>query len=91
MVQWMPEKVCNMPKTTHAIEKMGYEQALAELDEIVAALEGGETPLENAIKLYERGQALARHCAELLDQAELRLQVLTGNSSPPHSIEGDIS
>ncbi len=78
-----------MPKTTHAIEKMSYEQALAELEEIVAALEGGETSLENAIKLYERGQALGRHCADLLNQAELRLQELSVTSAALSTVEDE--
>jgi exodeoxyribonuclease VII small subunit len=54
----------------------GYEKAYAELQEIVAKLESGETPLEEALALYERGQALAKICAGLLDKAELRIREL---------------
>jgi exodeoxyribonuclease VII small subunit len=41
-------------------------------------LESDEHPLEEALSLFERGQALANHCADLLDKAELKVQVLTG-------------
>lgn len=59
------------------LESLTYENALAELQTIVATLESGEHPLEEAMALYERGQQLARHCAALLDQAELRVQHLS--------------
>jgi exodeoxyribonuclease VII small subunit len=53
-----------------------YEQAFAELQEIVGKLEEGRVPLEDAMALYERGQALAKQCTGLLDQAELRIREL---------------
>ena len=53
-----------------------YEQAYAELQEIVSKLESGEIPLEEALALYERGQALSKICARLLDKAELRIREL---------------
>lgn len=57
-------------------EKLSYEQAFAELEGIVNQLEGEQPPLEDAIKLYERGQALSKRCADLLENAELKLQQL---------------
>lgn len=62
------------------IDKMTYEEAYAELDSIVAALESGEQSLEEALSLFERGQGLTKHCAELLDKAELKIRSLTGKS-----------
>jgi len=62
------------------VEKLSYEQALAELETIVASLEANKLALENAMSLYERGQALTRHCIELLDKAELRVKKLSGDS-----------
>lgn len=53
-----------------------YEQAFAELQEIVTRLETGDLDLEESMSLFERGQALADRCTQLLDQAELRLRQL---------------
>jgi exodeoxyribonuclease VII small subunit len=63
--------------TDISIENMTYEQALAILEETVAALESGEHPLEKALFLFERGQALVKHCANLLDQAQLKVKILS--------------
>jgi exodeoxyribonuclease VII small subunit len=64
--------------TNANLEGISYEQALGELERIVAALESEERPLEEALALYERGQVLARYCADLLDNAELKVQQLSG-------------
>ncbi len=58
------------------ISDLSYEQAFAELQEVIASLESGDKPLEETLALYERGQALHLHCARLLDEAELRVQQL---------------
>jgi len=63
---------------TKPIKGLTYEAAFAELETIVAALESGEKPLEESMQLFERGQQLIKHCAELLDKAQLRVQTLTG-------------
>lgn len=63
----------NMP-----VESLRYEQALQQLEDIVTALETGEHSLDTALSLFERGQALALHCGNLLDQAELRVRQITG-------------
>ncbi len=60
------------------LDELTYEQAFSELEEIVAALETDEHSLDEALALYERGQALARYCAGLLDQAELKVKQLSG-------------
>jgi exodeoxyribonuclease VII small subunit len=60
------------------VEELTYEQALGELEAVVASLENDERPLEEALRLYERGQALARYCAEMLDKAELKIQQISG-------------
>lgn len=61
-----------------AVDELSYEQALAELENIVAALEADDRSLENTLALFERGQELAHHCAGLLDQAELKVQQISG-------------
>lgn len=62
------------------VEKLSYEQALDELETIVASLEANKLPLEESMALFERGQALTRHCVELLDKAELRIKQLSGDT-----------
>jgi exodeoxyribonuclease VII small subunit len=59
------------------ISEMSYEQAFEALQEVIGSLETGEKPLEEAMALFERGQALYQRCNQLLDEAELRLQQLT--------------
>lgn len=61
------------------LDKMNYEQAFAELEAIVATLEAGEDSLDASLALYERGQALAKHCSALLDRAELTVRQLSGD------------
>ncbi|HEX9617318.1 MAG TPA: exodeoxyribonuclease VII small subunit [Anaerolineales bacterium] len=60
------------------LDQLSYEEAFAELEAIVTALESDERPLEESLALFERGQALARHCTEMLDRAELKVQQLSG-------------
>ena len=54
-----------------------FERALAELETIVDQLEKGQVPLEESIKLYERGEALKKHCEALLKSAESRIEKIT--------------
>ncbi len=61
------------------IDELSYEQAFAELEKIVSELEGEVGNLDQALQLFERGQALAKHCAALLEKAELKVQELTDN------------
>jgi exodeoxyribonuclease VII small subunit len=71
-----------MPKTSSkkekVVEELTYEEALAELEEIVETLEGEQGKLEDAIRLFERGQALAARCGVLLDAAELKVKQVVG-------------
>ncbi len=65
-----------MAKET-SLKDLSYEKAFEEMTAIVAGLEENNQPLDESVKLFERGQALAKHCAELLDKAELKVQKLT--------------
>lgn len=53
-----------------------FEEAFAQLEEIVQQLEEGDLSLQESLALYERGMALTRHCQDLLDRAELRVTQL---------------
>ncbi len=57
-------------------DQPSFEDALSELEEIVARLESGELTLEESLSLFERGQRLAALCHATLDKAELRLEEL---------------
>ena len=73
-----------MAKTeTKPIDKLTYEQAYAELEAVVNALESGEQSLDEALALFERGQGLSKHCADLLDKAELKVRKLSGENLEP--------
>ena len=61
------------------IEEMTYEQAFRELEAVVTALETEKQSLDEAMQLFERGQALSRRCMDLLDKAELKVRLLSGN------------
>jgi exodeoxyribonuclease VII small subunit len=58
-----------------------FETQYERLQEVVAKLEAGELPLEELLQLYEQGVSLAAACQQMLDQAELRLQMLQDDSS----------
>ncbi|MCS7009962.1 MAG: exodeoxyribonuclease VII small subunit [Anaerolineales bacterium] len=62
------------------IETLSYEEAFAELESIITALESGQLTLEQTTILFERGQVLVRHCAALLEQAELKIRRLNGEN-----------
>jgi len=60
-------------------EDLSFEEAYAQLEAAVTALQDGQMPLERALQYYEEGMKLAQHCHELLQKAELRVQQLSVN------------
>ena len=66
------------------ISAMTFEQALSELEQIVARLESGQAPLEDSIRMYERGAALKAHCEARLEAARLRVEkIVMGAGGTP--------
>jgi exodeoxyribonuclease VII small subunit len=59
------------------IAALPFERALEELEAIVRRLERGDVPLEDSIAIYERGEALKKHCEMLLKRAEARIEKIT--------------
>jgi exodeoxyribonuclease VII small subunit len=59
---------------TKPARKLKFEDALAQLDAIVEAMEAGEIGVEESIAKYEEAMALAAHCRKILEEAELRIQ-----------------
>ena len=62
-------------------EQPTFEQAQQELEQIVQRLETGEAPLDEALRLWERGEELYRFCKERLDTAEGKIEELAGRAS----------
>ena len=61
------------------IAALSFEEALAELEKIVQRLEAGDVPLEDSIRIYERGAALKAHCESKLKAAQLKVeQIVVG-------------
>lgn len=70
-----------MAKTDKTPLELTYEQAFSELESIVEAMENQQQPLEETMKLFERGQVLSQYCTALLDNAELRIKELNTSKS----------
>jgi exodeoxyribonuclease VII small subunit len=66
------------------VSTLSFEAALEQLEQIVAKLESGKAPLAESIAIYERGEALKRHCETLLKAAESRIEkiVLSRDGQP---------
>ncbi|PHP53612.1 exodeoxyribonuclease VII small subunit [Actinomyces ruminis] len=62
------------------VASLPYEQAREQLVGVVQRLEAGQVPLEEALKLWERGEALAARCQSWLDDARARLAAVAGDS-----------
>lgn len=63
-----------MDEGADQIAAMTFEDALRALEDIVRRLESGDVPLDQSITLYERGEALRRHCQARLDAAQARIE-----------------
>lgn len=70
-----------MAKTDKTPLELTYEQAFSELESIVEAMENQQQPLDETMKLFERGQVLSQYCTSLLDNAELRIKELNASKS----------
>jgi exodeoxyribonuclease VII small subunit len=69
------------------IATLTFEQALAELEQIVARLESGQAPLEDSIRMYERGAALKAHCETRLEAARLRVEKIVVGAAGASGVE----
>ncbi len=66
------------PKIPKDIAEKSFEDALEELEDIVRELESGQVKLEEAVKHYERGALLKRHCEAKLADARMKVEKITG-------------
>ena len=60
-----------------AVDALSFEEALVELENIVRALETGESALDESIKSYERGTELKRHCENKLREAQMKIEKIS--------------
>lgn len=63
-----------MTEENKTVDALSFEEALAELERIVDRLEGGQGSLDDAIRAYERGSDLKRHCQKKLDEARMKVE-----------------
>ncbi|MEM6534710.1 MAG: exodeoxyribonuclease VII small subunit [Pseudomonadota bacterium] len=82
-----------MAEKAKPVEKMSFEEALAELETIVRQLEQGDVELDRSIAIYERGAALKKHCEARLKAAELKVEQIVQDrdgqvTTAPASFEG---
>ncbi|WP_057882787.1 exodeoxyribonuclease VII small subunit [Tsuneonella troitsensis] len=80
-----------MEEGSPQIASMSFEDALRALEDVVRRLESGEVPLDQSIELYERGEALRRHCQARLDAAQARIEKIVAgpDGKPTHSVPFD--
>jgi exodeoxyribonuclease VII small subunit len=75
-------------KNVPASEPASFEQAMAELDQLVTKMEAGELPLEASVAAYQRGSELVKYCAAQLDKVENQVKVLEGDMLKPFAADG---
>ena len=65
-------------------DNQSFEKAMQRLEQIVRALERGDAPLDESLKLFQEGTELVRSCGEMLDDAQLQIQkVMTAPDGTP--------
>jgi exodeoxyribonuclease VII small subunit len=70
-------------KTPSAAQAASFEDAMAELEQLVARMEAGELPLEASVAAYRRGSELVKFCAGQLDKVDSQVKVLEGEMLKP--------
>jgi exodeoxyribonuclease VII small subunit len=74
-------------KTASPPLPVSFEEAMAELQQLVAKMEAGELPLEESVAAYKRGSELVKYCAAQLDKVESQVKVLEGDMLKPFASE----
>ena len=70
------------------VSPLSFEKAVEELESIVSALERGDVALDRSIEIYERGEALKKHCEALLNAAENRIEkIRLDRAGKPQGVE----
>jgi len=66
-------------KSKQDFSKLGFEEAIKNLTEIVDKIESGDTPLQSSLEQYEQGMALIKHCRTILQTAEKKIEKISGD------------
>lgn len=74
-------------KLSSAALPSSFEDAMVELDELVARMEAGELPLEASVAAYKRGSELVKYCAAQLEKVDQQVKVLEGDMLKPFNAE----
>lgn len=78
--------------TDRSVDEMSFEEAMAELEQVLGQLERGDVALDDSIKLYERGALLKKRCEAKLREAEEKVAAITtdadGNPTGLKPVEG---
>ncbi len=88
----MSDATDDTPEEASINASIDFEDALAQLEDLVEKMETGSLSLEESLRAFERGTRLARHCQTVLEQAELRVKALLQDGSEvpvPESGAGD--
>jgi exodeoxyribonuclease VII small subunit len=64
------------------LTKLTFEQAIKQLTDIVGKIEQGEIPLQDSLNQYEKGMALIKHCKDILQKAEKRIEKISEEKRP---------
>jgi exodeoxyribonuclease VII small subunit len=78
-------------KSNTAAPPDSFEEAMAELDQLVARMESGELPLEASVAAYKRGSELVKYCAAQLEKVDSQVKVLEGDMLKPFNAEPGLS
>ncbi len=78
-----------MTKRTAKTDKLGFEDAIEQLEELIEQIESGEIGLEESLKRYEQGSALIKRCRAILDGAQAKIAELTADADGGLSVDGE--
>jgi exodeoxyribonuclease VII small subunit len=77
-----------MSKTPISAEQpASFEDAMAELEQLVARMEAGELPLEASVAAYKRGSELVKYCAAQLEKVDTQVKILEGDMLKPFNVD----
>ncbi|HEX2605699.1 MAG TPA: exodeoxyribonuclease VII small subunit [Oxalicibacterium sp.] len=77
-------------KAISAEQPASFEDAMAELEQLVARMEAGELPLEASVAAYKRGSELVKYCAAQLEKVDTQVKMLEGDMLKPFNVDPSV-